>query len=90
MIYDHARAHEAAGIEYNTFGDRSSPALLLVAGNGAQLFFRDVEFCELLVQKGYFVIRFDNRDAGLSTKFKEAGRFGVPAFHLRKPELEHS
>ena len=63
-------------IEYDTFGDRSSPALLLVAGNGAQLIFWEVEFCELLAKKGFFLIRFDNRDAGLSTKFEEAG---IPA-----------
>jgi len=66
-------------IEYDTFGDRSSPALLLVAGNGAQIYFWDVEFCELLIKKGYFVIRFDNRDAGLSTKFEEAGIPDFPA-----------
>ena len=60
-------------IEYDTFGDISSPALLLIAGNGAQIYFWDAEFCELLAKKGFFVIRFDNRDAGLSTKFEEAG-----------------
>ncbi len=64
-------------IEYDTIGDSSFPAILLVAGNGAQINFWDVEFCELLVKKGYFVIRFDNRDAGLSTKFDEAG---IPDF----------
>jgi pimeloyl-ACP methyl ester carboxylesterase len=64
-------------IEYDTFGDRSFPALLLVAGNGAQMIFWEVEFCELLAKKGYFVIRFDNRDAGLSTKFEETG---IPDF----------
>ena len=66
-------------IEYDTFGDRSFPALLLIAGNGAQMIFWDVEFCELLAKKGYFVIRFDNRDAGLSTKFEEAGIPDFPA-----------
>jgi len=66
-------------IEYDTFGDSSFPALLLIAGNGAQLIFWDVEFCRLLAQKGYFVIRFDNRDAGLSTKFEEAGIPDFPA-----------
>ena len=60
-------------IEYDTFGDSSFPALLLIAGNGAQLIFWDVEFCESLAKAGLFVIRFDNRDAGLSTKFDEAG-----------------
>jgi pimeloyl-ACP methyl ester carboxylesterase len=66
-------------IEYDTIGDRSFPALLLIAGNGAQINFWDVEFCELLAKKGYYVIRFDNRDAGLSTKFDEAGIPDFPA-----------
>jgi pimeloyl-ACP methyl ester carboxylesterase len=60
-------------IEYDPFGDRSLPALLLIAGCGAQMNLWDVEFCELLAGKGLFVIRFDNRDAGLSTKFDAAG-----------------
>jgi pimeloyl-ACP methyl ester carboxylesterase len=66
-------------IEYDTFGDSSFPALLLIAGNGAQMIFWDIEFCELLAKKGYFVIRFDNRDAGLSTKFEDAGIPDFPA-----------
>lgn len=64
-------------IEYDTFGDKSSPALLLIAGNGAQLIYWEVEFCQLLAQAGFYVIRFDHRDAGLSTKFPEAG---IPDF----------
>lgn len=60
-------------IEYETFGESGSPALLLIAGNGAQLLFWDTEFCEQLAACGLFIIRFDNRDAGLSTKFSDAG-----------------
>lgn len=60
-------------IEYETFGDSQSPALLLIMGGGSQMIYWDVEFCELLARKGHFVIRFDNRDVGLSTKFDEAG-----------------
>jgi len=60
-------------IEYDAFGDRSSPALLLIAGNGAQLIVWDAGFCERLAKTGLYVIRFDNRDVGLSTKFDEAG-----------------
>lgn len=66
-------------LEYDTFGDRSFPALLLIAGNGAQLLFWEAGFCELLAKKGFFVIRFDNRDAGLSTKFDEAGVLNIMA-----------
>jgi len=60
-------------IEYETFGDHYSPALLLIAGCGAQMLFWEVDFCESLAKNGFFVIRFDNRDAGLSTKFDKAG-----------------
>jgi len=60
-------------IEYDTFGDPSSKPLLLVMGLGAQMISWDEEFCRTFVDKGFYVIRFDNRDVGLSTKFEEAG-----------------
>jgi pimeloyl-ACP methyl ester carboxylesterase len=53
-------------LEYDTFGDPSRPALLLVMGLGAQMTLWDEEFCQLLADKGFHVIRFDNRDIGLS------------------------
>lgn len=60
-------------IEYDTLGDSSFPALLLVMGAGGQMIYWDFEFCELLAKRGLLVIRFDNRDSGLSTKFEDAG-----------------
>ena len=60
-------------IEYDTFGQRSSPALLLIEGLSAQMIGWEEEFCRQLAEKGLFVLRFDNRDVGLSTKFEEAG-----------------
>ena len=58
---------------YDTFGDPHNPAMLLVMGLGSQMIrWLDV-FCEQLAANGYFVIRFDNRDVGKSTKFEEAG-----------------
>lgn len=54
-------------LEYETFGDPSDPALLLVMGLGAQLIAWDERFCRLLADGGRYVIRFDNRDVGLST-----------------------
>jgi pimeloyl-ACP methyl ester carboxylesterase len=60
-------------IEYETFGNPSSPAILLIIGLGDQLIHWDEEFCRRLAEAGRYVIRFDNRDAGLSTKFDEAG-----------------
>jgi pimeloyl-ACP methyl ester carboxylesterase len=56
-------------IEYETTGDPSNPALLLVMGFTAQLIFWDDGFCRALADRGFHVIRFDNRDCGLSTKF---------------------
>ena len=58
-------------IEYDTFGDPAAPALLLVMGLGAQMIAWDEELCERLVERGFFVIRYDNRDIGLSTKFDD-------------------
>jgi len=55
-------------IEYETFGDPADPALLLVMGLGAQMISWDTELCEGFVDRGFHVIRFDNRDIGLSTK----------------------
>ena len=60
-------------IVYDTFGDPSSPALLLIMGLGAQMISWDEDFCFELARRGYYVIRFDNRDVGHSTKFDEAG-----------------
>ena len=60
-------------IEYDTIGDPTSKPLLLIAGLGSQLLAWSDEFCESLALKGFFVIRFDNRDVGLSTKFDDAG-----------------
>ena len=55
-------------IVYETIGDPADPPLLLVMGLGMQLIHWDVELCERLAERGFHVIRFDNRDAGLSTK----------------------
>jgi pimeloyl-ACP methyl ester carboxylesterase len=65
---------QANGIElaYQTFGDSSDPAMLLVMGLGAQLIHWPEEFCEQLAGRGFYVIRFDNRDVGNSTKLEDA------------------
>lgn len=60
-------------IEYETFGEPASPPLLLIAGISLQLIFWDEELCEQLAQRGHYVIRYDNRDVGLSSKIEEAG-----------------
>lgn len=54
-------------IAYETFGDPADPALLLVMGFGAQMINWEDDFCTMFADRGRFVIRFDNRDVGLST-----------------------
>lgn len=60
-------------IAYETFGDPSEPPLVLIMGLGYQMVFWDKEFCIQLSRQGYQVIRFDNRDVGLSTWLDNAG-----------------
>jgi pimeloyl-ACP methyl ester carboxylesterase len=57
-------------IEYVTDGDPAAPPLLLVMGLGAQLIAWPEGFVDGLRDRGFFVIRSDNRDSGLSTKFE--------------------
>ena len=66
---------EANGIRlcYDTFGDPAAPPLLLIMGLAAQMIAWDDEFCAALARRGYRVIRFDNRDIGLSTRFSASG-----------------
>ena len=75
-------------LEYDTFGRASDAPLLLIMGLGAQMVLWDEEFCELLAQRGHYVIRFDNRDVGLSTKFDHAGVPNVMA--LMQPGADRS
>jgi len=60
-------------IEYETIGDPISKPLLLIAGLGSQMLAWSDEMCESFANRGFFVIRFDNRDIGLSTKLEDAG-----------------
>jgi pimeloyl-ACP methyl ester carboxylesterase len=55
-------------LEYDTFGSPDDPALLLIMGFTAQMTQWPDDFCKLFADAGLFVIRFDNRDCGLSTK----------------------
>jgi pimeloyl-ACP methyl ester carboxylesterase len=55
-------------VEYEVFGDEAHPPLLLVMGLGAQMIAWEDPFCTQLAGRGFRVIRFDNRDVGLSTK----------------------
>jgi pimeloyl-ACP methyl ester carboxylesterase len=82
-------------IEYETIGDPTSKPLLLIAGLGSQLLAWSDEICENLAIIGFFVIKFDNRDVGLSTKFEDAGipdMMEISAAYTRgeKPNLPYT
>jgi pimeloyl-ACP methyl ester carboxylesterase len=67
------RAHaNGVEIEYETVGDPAGRPLLLVQGLGAQLTSVEDGLCETLAARGFLVVRYDNRDAGLSTWFDHA------------------
>jgi pimeloyl-ACP methyl ester carboxylesterase len=75
------QAQVSAGVDiaYDTFGDPGDPPILLVIGLGAQMIGWHEDFCALLAGRGRYVIRYDNRDCGLSTRFDDhpvnVGRF---------------
>jgi pimeloyl-ACP methyl ester carboxylesterase len=60
-------------LEYESFGDPADPTLLLVRGLGAQLVSWHPDLCQGFVDRGFHVVRFDNRDVGLSTKIDDHG-----------------
>lgn len=60
-------------LEYETFGDASQPPLVLIMGLGAQMILWEDAFCADLAASGFFVVRFDNRDIGLSTQLDALG-----------------
>ncbi|MBA5604292.1 alpha/beta hydrolase [Duganella sp. FT3S] len=60
-------------IAYETQGDPHDPPVLLVMGLGMQLTSWPQDFVDGLVEQGYYVIRFDNRDSGLSSKLRQHG-----------------
>jgi pimeloyl-ACP methyl ester carboxylesterase len=66
---------KANGIEltYDTFGETGAPPMVLIMGLAAQMIAWDEEFCAALAACGFRVIRFDNRDIGLSTRLEHLG-----------------
>ena len=76
-------------IEYESLGDPAAPAILLIMGLGMQLIAWPDGFCQRLVERGFRVIRFDNRDAGLSGRVAGGKRpnlaWAMLAARLRLP-----
>ena len=70
-------------IAYETSGDPAGPPVLLIMGLGMQLISWPQDFVEGLEQRGCYVIRYDNRDSGLSTKFDGAGVPNLPLSYLK-------
>ena len=82
-------------IEYERFGPEDRETVLLIMGLGGQLTLWPTELCEELVARGYHVVRFDNRDIGLSEKFDHAGMPDMGALmgallSGQKPEAPYS
>lgn len=70
-------------LEYDTFGRDGDPPLVLIMGLGCQMVYWPEEFCEALAGHRLRVIRFDNRDIGLSTKFDHLGTPNLVRLLLR-------
>lgn len=65
-------------IAYETFGDETDPAILLVMGFATPMFGYHEHMCARLAEAGFFVVRFDNRDTGLSTHFPDREAPSLP------------
>lgn len=77
-------------IEYDTFGAAGADPLLLIMGLGTQMTAWSPDFCNALAGHGHYVVRFDNRDIGLSTKFhdvKAPGRLRYVINHVFRTGL---
>ena len=75
---------------HQTFGDEGDPAVLLIMGLSGPMGWWDDEFCTRLAERGFFVIRFDNRDTGRSTKVRQRtmGRTDLVRAFLGVPPLK--
>jgi len=66
-----AAVSDGVSIAYETFGEPGDPPVLLVMGFGAQLIAWHEDFCSMLAGRGRYVIRYDNRDCGLASKWDD-------------------
>ena len=69
--------HGDIELHYEDLGDINNPPVLLIMGLGAQLVLWHNEFCQKLIDLGYRVIRYDNRDVGLSSKLHDKRQGGL-------------
>ncbi len=61
-------------LAYETFGDEAGRPLVLIMGLASQMLIWHEDFCRQLVERGHYVVRFDNRDVGLSDRCHQLGR----------------
>ena len=64
---------DKVSLQYESFGNPADPPIVLVMGLGMQLIVWPERFCEMLAAKSFYVIRFDNRDVGLSSHLDYLG-----------------
>lgn len=78
-------AIRANGIDifYDDVGAATAPVILLIMGLGTQMIAWPEAFCGMLADRGFRVVRFDNRDVGLSTKFDQAPKIDLGAAFVR-------
>ncbi|MCB0863239.1 MAG: alpha/beta fold hydrolase [Solirubrobacterales bacterium] len=72
-------------IAYDVHGDESDPVLLVVPGLGTQMVYWDIPLIEMLTDRGFRVVRIDNRDNGASTVLRHKGTPALPAMMLGIP-----
>jgi pimeloyl-ACP methyl ester carboxylesterase len=77
---------------YQTFGDPDGQPLLLVMGLGGPMTWWDTELCQMLATEGFYVVRYDNRDTGRSTRIRQRVTRGqlIRAFGGRKVKSPYS
>jgi pimeloyl-ACP methyl ester carboxylesterase len=76
-------AANGVDLAYDEVGDQKAPTILLIMGLGTQMIAWPEAFCQRLAQRGFRVVRFDNRDIGLSSKFESAAPVDVVAAFAR-------
>jgi proline iminopeptidase len=74
---------DKVSLQYEAFGNPADPAIVLVMGLGMQLIMWPERLCEMLVAKGFHVVRFDNRDVGLSSHLDHLGSPNVALATLK-------
>jgi pimeloyl-ACP methyl ester carboxylesterase len=70
-------------LHYESIGRETDPAIVLIMGLSVQMIMWHDDFCKMLADKGFRVIRFDNRDVGLSTQLNHLGKPNIALEYLK-------